>query len=107
MKEQQVKKKQMKTYTANFKKEAINLAERIGFSKASEALEVPCSTLHGWKSFVDKSSSSQVFKKRVPKTSNPMKKELKKLKKEIEEEQEVIEMLKEALIFFSKQEPMK
>ena len=80
-----MKKKMRKKYTAEFKKEAVQLAENIGVSQdrwKKEKKDLP----------IEKSQN--VLKLQL---------EIRKLKKELAEERAIVEMLKKTTAFFSKE----
>jgi len=85
-----------KQYEPEFKQNAVKLTEKIGVVSTSEKLNIPLSTLQRWKAHknlpIEKSQD-------VLKLQN----EVKKLKKELIEEKAVVEMLKKATAFFSKE----
>lgn len=43
-----------KTYSENFKKKAVNLASKVGITKAAEELEVSTSSIRYWKNTLAK-----------------------------------------------------
>ena len=89
------KKMNRKNYTEEFKNQAVELAEKIGCSQASRKLGVPLATLGKGKS---KATSSR-FSPDVLK----LQKEVKRLKKELEEEKMITDMLKKTTAYFSKE----
>ena len=92
-----MKQKMRRKYTAEFKKEAVQLAENIGVSQACRRLEICENNLHRWKK----------EKKDLPveKSQNVLKLqlEIRRLKKELSEEKAIVEMLKKTTAFFSKE----
>ena len=89
-----------KKYDPEFKMDAVKLAEKIGTSNAAQKLDIPLACLQRWKS-----------KKNVPVEKSHdvvrLQAEVKKLKQELSQEKAVVELLKKATAFFSKQEALK
>lgn len=85
-----------KKYSLEYKQEAIELSKKLGASQASQQLDIPLSCLQRWK-----------FQKDIPveKSQDVVKlqAEVRKLKKELAQEKAVVEMLKKATAFFSKE----
>ena len=88
--------KERRKYDLEFKKNAIELAEKIGVCNTANKLAIPLSSLQRWK-----------CKKNLPIERSQdvvkLQKEVKKLKKELAEEKAVVEMLKKSTAFFSKE----
>lgn len=84
----------VRQYTSEFKQQAVNLANRIGFQRAADQLGVHVSNIHAWKS---KRESKHV----VQSTNLDTDEENKRLRKENEELKKVNEILKRAAAFFS------
>jgi transposase len=101
--EQQAKDTQTMTkrkYTKEFQIEALNLAKELGsYSAAARQLGITDSVLHAWK---DKYgiSINDIAKKTVIDSINEAE-ELKRLRKENEQQRKTIEILKRAAAFFS------
>ena len=83
-------------YSPEFKQDAVKLAEKIGFSNAAVKLDIHPNNLHKWKApnklFVEK--SQDILRLQT---------EIKRLKKELAEERAIVEFLKKATAFFSKE----
>lgn len=88
-------------YTAEEKDEAVKLAEEIGVASAARRLGIKETTLHGWRS---RKKEKQVMKNEdgVPMTIEEAKAENARLKKELRQAQQDVEILQEALGFFAK-----
>lgn len=84
----------MRVYEKEFKEQAVKLASEIGLSKAAERLDVPESTLAGWKKA---KSPKPVFDLNSPITPREA-----QYLKQIKELEKANEILKEALGFFAK-----
>ena len=94
------KMKSRKTYTSEFKTQAIDLAKELGVKKAAEKLGIPGQldwNTH-WVRYDKKISSDKEFR-----SSEELKAELKKVKKELEEKNKIIAILKDATVFFCKE----
>ena len=89
-------KKVRKRYSFEYKQEAIELSKKLGASQASKQLDIPLSCLQRWKSQknIPVEKSQDVVKLQA---------EVRRLKKELSEEKAVVEMLKKATAFFSKE----
>ena len=92
MRQKRVRKK----YSLEYKQEAIELAKKLGASQAAKQLDIPLSCLQRWKSQknIPVEKSQDVVKLQA---------EVRRLKKELSEEKAVVEMLKKATAFFSKE----
>ena len=89
-------KKVRRKYTADFKKEAVQLAENIGASQACRRLEICENNLHRWKKGIKNlgiEQSQDVLKLQL---------EVRRLKKELSEEKAIVEMLKKQQLFFQR-----
>jgi len=85
----------VKKYTQEFKEQAVELSQKIGTSEASRKLDIPLSNLQRWRSKGHtRNSTSDVLK---------LQKENKRLKKELEEERMIVDMLKKTTAYFSKE----
>ena len=89
------KKIERKRYTNEFKNQAVELAEKIGLSEAAKKLDIPCVNLGRWKAKASKGLLTPDVLK--------LQKEIKKLKKELEEEKLINDMLKKTTAYFSKE----
>ena len=83
-------------YPTEFKLDAIRLAEKIGVGEAAKKLSIPLGSLQRWKcqKNIPIERSQDVIKLQM---------EVKRLKKELAEEKAIVEMLKKATAFFSKE----
>ena len=83
-------------YPPEFKLDAIRLAEKIGVGEAAKKLNIPLSSLQRWKcqKNIPIEKSQDVVK---------LQREVKRLKKELSEEKAIVEMLKKATAFFSRE----
>ena len=83
-------------YSPEFKQDAIKLAENIGLGQAAKKLNIPLSCLQMWKcqKNIPIERSQDVVKLQV---------EVKRFKKELAEEKAIVEMLKKATAFFSRE----
>ena len=87
-----------KQYTAEFKKQAVDLAESMeSISKAARQLGIRDVNIHAWKK---KLSSSKAEVKASDRTQSESE-ELARLRKETAEQKQVIYILKRAAAFFS------
>ena len=102
MKKEQKKqqKKTKKHYTSDFKYQAIELAKEIGAKETAEKLGIDkLQTLASWirrSTKLDENSDLREIEKLKP--------ENKKIKKELETERKVVAILKDATIFFCKEQ---
>ena len=90
-------KRKNRKYSEEYKQEAVELAKKLGVSEASRKLEIPLNNLQGWKS--GKSSYSIEKSQDIVKLQS----EVKRLKKELAKEKAIVEILKKATAFFSKE----
>lgn len=89
--------KSVRSYSDDFKKEAISLALRSGsVNEIADNLGMPRSTLHGWLRGISQSNASP--------NSSPMDphEELKRMRKEIAQLKEEREILKKAAAYFAR-----
>ena len=92
-------KKTRKSYSAEFKIQAIELAKEWGVKKASDKLGLlGRQTLAAWVRYDKKVSFDKEFR-----ASEELKMELKKVKKELEETRKINAILKDAAAFFCKE----
>lgn len=98
-----MKKQQKKTkrhYTSEFKTQAIELAKEIGVKEAADKLGIDkIQTLSLWVRRSIKLAENSEFKE-----NERLKAENKKLKKELETERKVVAILKDATVFFCKEQ---
>lgn len=83
-------------YSLEFKQDAIKLAESIGVGETAKKLNVLLSSLQRWKcqKNIPIEKSQDVVK---------LQREVKRLKKELSQEKAIVEMLKKATAFFSRE----
>ena len=90
------KKKTKRSYPPEFKAQAIELAKEIGAKEAAEKLGIDCfQTLAAWVRYSNKMNENAEFNE-----LEKAKAEIKKLKKQSEEDRKVIAILKDATAFF-------
>lgn len=88
-----------RTYTDEFKKEAVKLAEKLGsIAEAARQLGVKDNVIHNWKAKFNPAAKSTSKKEEVLTAESE---ENKRLKKENEELKKVNYILKRAAAFFS------
>ena len=92
-----MKQKVRRQYPAEFKKEALRLAEKIGVSQASRRLEICENNLHRWK----KEKKDQPIGK--PQNVLKLQLEIRRLKRELAEEKAIVKMLKKTKTFFERE----
>lgn len=96
MSRQIAKAKGRKSYTPEFKKQAINLAAELGIPEAAEKLGIKSvQTLASWVRHDKKKTTDTAYKELLE-----MKEENKRLKKELEKEKKVTAILRDAAAFF-------
>ena len=88
-----------RTYTEEFKKEAVALAKEIGMSQAARQLGINDSNIHGWRAKFE--GRTQQSGKQQTRLTEDEQKELKALRKEVAELKKVNFILKQAAAFFS------
>jgi transposase len=84
-----------KRYTAEFKSEAIKLAERLGVAEAAEKLGIYPSQIYSWRSALSNSRTG-VERESLLATENA------RLKRQLAEQAEELEILKKAATYFAK-----
>lgn len=89
------KQKIRKHYTQEFKEEALKLASKLGVARASRELDVYESQLYAWRSTLDKKHSTSE-KESLLATENA------RLKRQLAEQAEELEILKKAATYFAK-----
>lgn len=94
-----MKKKQRKTrksYSSEFKAQAIELAKEIGATEAAEKLGIESpQTLGAWLRYSKKMEQDQEFRE-----LEEAKKEIKRLRRELESEKKSVAILRDAAAFF-------
>ena len=96
--------KEQRTFTQEFKLEAVQLVQRSGKSQVQVARElgIADSTLHHWcKQFADQGQQTFVGSGH----QTPQEEELRRLKRELEVTRQERDILKKALAIFSRSQP--
>lgn len=88
-------KKARKTYSAEFKEEALKLAAKVGMAQASRELRVYESQLYAWRSAAQKKASTS-------ERENSLATENAKLRRQLAEQAEELDILKKAATYFAK-----
>ena len=90
------KKKNRKSYSPELKAQAIELAKEVGTKKAAERLGIEnAQTLGAWVRYDKKINESEEFRE-----LEAAKKEIKRLRKELESKEKDMAILKDAAAFF-------
>ena len=84
-----------KRYTAEFKAEALKLAERLSVAEAAEKLGIYPSQIYSWRSALNNSRTG-VERESLLATENA------RLKRQLAEQAEELEILKKAATYFAK-----
>jgi transposase len=84
-----------KRYTVEFKAEALKLAERLGVAEAAEKLGIYPSQIYSWRS-AQNNSRTGVERESLLATENA------RLKRQLAEQAEELEILKKAATYFAK-----
>lgn len=87
-----------KSYTEEFKREAVARSEAVGVTKACEELDLRSSTIYGW---IKKYSSSTASKVSEKPSYEDLEKENTRLKKELGYMEEINKVLKKSTAIFS------
>jgi transposase len=97
-----------RSYTNEYKIEAVKLAHEVGPAKASHELDIPDGTMYTWMR-QEKLGTLEVDDNTKPQNARKLADEVKQLKHEIKqrdtqikEQERIIEILKEASVFFAK-----
>lgn len=88
-------KKIRKTYSAEFKEEALKLAAKVGMAQAARELNVYESQLYAWRSTAQKKASTS-------ERESSLAAENARLKRQLAEQAEELEILKKAATYFAK-----
>ena len=88
----------MRTYSKEFREEAVRLSDEIGVKKAAEQLGIPYYTLAEWR----QKRKTNVAKREMEPTEKEKDDRIAQLEKENRELKEANEILKDALGFFAK-----
>ena len=95
----QMKRKKRESYSSEFKKQAIELAKELGTKAAAEKLGIEqFQTLGAWVRYSKKIDTDDEFR-----DLELAKEEIKKLRKQANEDKKVISILKDAAAFFSQE----
>jgi len=89
------KRRQYRVYTPEFKKEVVAMAKELGTAEVSRKLGVPLSNIDKWK-------SGTAMKMAASPEQKELQDEIKKLKRQLEQSEAVIEVLKKTAAIFSK-----
>ena len=89
-----------KYYTKEERIEALKLAEEIGVAAAAQRLGIKEGTIYGWRARAKK--QKVVFDSNGRQMSEEIKAENQRLRKELKQAREDIEILQDALGFFAK-----
>ena len=84
-----------KKYTVEFKEEALKLAERVGATEAAEKLGIYTSQIYGWRTVLNS-------KRTVSERESQLATENARLKRQLVEQAEELEILKKAATYFAK-----
>lgn len=88
-------KKKRTVHTAEFKTEALKLAERVGVSTAAKQLNLSPSQIYTWRRKVNKTSDNS-------EREAEMAAEIAKLKRQLAEQAEELDIVKKAATYFAK-----
>ncbi len=91
-----------KSYTEEYKRDALALAERIGFKQTSEDLGIDKSLLYHWRKIVKQAEVDGL--KAFPGHGKARDEELFRLRKENAELKEANEILKKAAVIFAQRD---
>ena len=92
------KRRKRRIFTEEFKREAVELVEKIGISKAEKELDIGNSTLRGWKRKYHGPDSQDASGK---KSYSDLEKEIRRLSKENGYLKEINNVLKKSTAIFS------
>ena len=87
----------MKTYTAQFKEEALRISDEMGLQKACEKLGIPYGTLSDWRKTVNRAKPTREVTKE---NFILLEEEKRKLEQEVRELRKANTTLKDAMFFF-------
>ena len=88
-------------YSAEYKQDAITLAEKVGVKQAARDLGIDKSMLYQWRK--SQKVAEQEGIKAYPGQGNPRDEELHALRKQVAELKEANEILKKAAVIFAKE----
>lgn len=86
---------QHKKHTAEFKAEALKLAERLGVAEAAEKLGIYASQIYSWRTALNS-------KRTLGERESQLATENARLKRQLAEQAEELEILKKAATYFAK-----
>lgn len=89
-----------KVYSQEEREEALKLAEEIGITAAGQRLGISSNAISNWRSRTAKKEKEQAAEPHL--SEEEWRAENKRLKKELAEKQEEVEILQAALGFFAK-----
>lgn len=92
------KRRKRRIFTEEFKREAVELVDKIGISKAEKELDIGNSVLRGWKKKLQNPESKSSSEK---KSYSDLEKENRRLAKEIGYLKEINKVLKKSTAIFS------
>lgn len=84
-----------KKHTAEFKEEALKLAERIGATEAAEKLGIYASQIYSWRTTLNS-------KRTLSERESQLATENARLKRQLAEQAEELDILKKAATYFAK-----
>lgn len=88
-------KKQRNQYSAEYRTEALKLADRVGVSAAAEQLGIHSSQIYGWRGKERRQETQSDAEKRLLAENA-------KLKRQLSEQQEELSILKKASAYFAR-----
>lgn len=94
--------RERKQYTEEYKRDAVGLAERIGFKRASEDIGVEKSMLYHWRKTIEKAEQDGL--KAFPGQGKVRDEELFQLRRRVAELEEANEILKKAAVIFAQKD---
>ena len=88
-------KKNRKTYTAEFKTEALKLTERVGVAEAARQLKIYETQIYNWRNAAEKKSTTSQREAELAA-------EVAKLRRQLADQAEDLAILKKAATYFAK-----
>lgn len=89
----------MKTYTAQFKEEALRISDEMGLQKACEKLGIPYGTLSGWRKTISRSKPTREVTKE---NFILLEEEKRKLEQEVRELRKKLQNNQTSMLFYLK-----